>query len=277
MRRRLVATALALLAVGAALAVGCSPAGVLRTEGSRVTQVRLGPPLSPNAFVVTGPRGPVVVDPGPQGEGHAGRLDAALAELGHGPEDVALVVLTHAHFDHAGGAARLQRLGARVVAGAGDLAALRAGRGGALHPTGLEAAFVDAVLIRDEAFPAVEPDLVLGPDRPSLDLRPWGVAGRVVQMPGHTPGSLALLLDDGDVVAGDLVRGGYMGGTVASRKPVTHYFQEDRARAEANVAALLRWGARRLYVGHGGPLDRDRLAAWAGLSLHPEPDSPLIR
>ncbi|MEM0962944.1 MAG: MBL fold metallo-hydrolase [Bacteroidota bacterium] len=266
--RRVLLVCLSVALVGS---VGCSPAGVLRAESSPVTQVRLGPPLSPNAFIVTGTRGPIVVDPGPPGEGHAQRLDAALADLGFRPQDVALVILTHAHVDHAGGSARLQALGAEVVGGLGDLVAFRSGQGGHLRPTGLEAEFVDAVLIGSGSFPAVDPDIVLGPEQPSLDLSPYGVDGRVIQMPGHTPGSLAVLLASGEAIAGDLVRGGYFGGMLASSRPMTHYFQEDRLQAEGHVAALLRWGARRLYVGHGGPLAADRLADWLDAALDPDP------
>ena len=30
----------------------------------------------------------------------------------------------------------------------------------------------------------------------TLDLAPWGVAGKIVAMPGHTPGSIVVLLAD---------------------------------------------------------------------------------
>jgi glyoxylase-like metal-dependent hydrolase (beta-lactamase superfamily II) len=46
----------------------------------------------------------------------------------------------------------------------------------------------------------VDADLVV---REPLDLAPWGVAGRVVPMPGHTPGSLVVVLDDGRAFVGD--------------------------------------------------------------------------
>src|SRR3954471_9400104 len=64
-----------------------------------------------NTWVLREPTGDacVVVDPGPLDEGHLTRV----AE--HGP--VALIVLTHGHFDHAEGAGRLRELtGAPIVA-----------------------------------------------------------------------------------------------------------------------------------------------------------------
>src|SRR3954464_11661881 len=64
-----------------------------------------------NTWVLREPAGEacVAVDPGPPDEGHLVRV----AE--HGP--VALIVLTHGHFDHAEGAGRLRELtGAPIVA-----------------------------------------------------------------------------------------------------------------------------------------------------------------
>jgi len=70
--------------------------------------------LSMNAFLVEGPSGRVLIDPGlgskPSGPAAdlaelvpGPGLDARLAERGLRPEDIDLVVNTHLHFDHAGG------------------------------------------------------------------------------------------------------------------------------------------------------------------------------
>jgi glyoxylase-like metal-dependent hydrolase (beta-lactamase superfamily II) len=100
----------------------------------RVTRV-LAPNPSPltlegtNTFVVAGPAAPsaVVLDPGPAMDDHATRVLAAC-----GGRDVELVLLTHTHPDHAGGArAFAERAGAPLAAlapgwatpGAPDLAA----------------------------------------------------------------------------------------------------------------------------------------------------------
>lgn len=252
--------ALALLSLA-----GCAPSRIAQFQGSPVVPVRLSPQVYANAYVILGDRGPVVVDPGSDSEGDARRVDLALAEHGYAPEDVVLVVATHAHADHAGGIARFQELGAPVLAGAADVYAFEAGHNDTLRATGPEAAFVRAAFIRDGSFPALTPDLVLeaAPGRASLDLAPFGVQGKAIRLPGHTPGSIAVLLDSGEALAGDVVRGGYLGGRAFRDRPLTHYFHEDRVQARAAVRALLRWGARRVYVGHGGPLSATRLRAWA--------------
>ncbi|MCC7105634.1 MAG: MBL fold metallo-hydrolase [Chloroflexi bacterium] len=57
-------------------------------------------------------------------EGHAA-LEAALATRGLGPEAVRTVLITHLHADHVGLAARLQRLGARILYHPGDEITMR--------------------------------------------------------------------------------------------------------------------------------------------------------
>jgi glyoxylase-like metal-dependent hydrolase (beta-lactamase superfamily II) len=114
------------------------------TWSGRVTRV-LAPNPSPltlegtNTFVVAEPRAgtAVVIDPGPAGQEHAGRVLRAC-----GGREVELVLLTHTHHDHAEGAgAFADRVGAPLAAiapgwataGAPDLAS-----GAPLAAAGLE-------------------------------------------------------------------------------------------------------------------------------------------
>lgn len=70
-----------------------------------------------SAILITGPQGHVLVDGGLAKS--APLIAANIRTLGFRVEDVRLIVNSHAHFDHAGGIAELQRAsGARVVASA---------------------------------------------------------------------------------------------------------------------------------------------------------------
>ncbi len=117
--------AMAVLTLAAAL--GCAhPAPLVPRTASSPEVRQLDAGRGTNAFVVMGAR-PILVDAGWGMPSSTEQLVRALRRIAVEPRDLALIVLTHGHGDHAGGAARLRELsGARVVAGAGDVAMLEA-------------------------------------------------------------------------------------------------------------------------------------------------------
>lgn len=82
----------------------------------------------------------------------------------------------------------------------------------------------------------------------------YGVAGRIMHIPGHTAGSISVVLDDGQAIVGDVLMGGYWGGNLLARRPNWHYFAQDFSQTQASLVAILETGAHTLYIGHGGPL-----------------------
>lgn len=218
-------------------------------ESAEVVQV--GTPFY-GVFLVRGERA-VIIDSGP--ERSARGVLRRLAAAGVAPTDVSLIVLTHAHADHVGGAAALrQATGAPVAVGLGDEAILAEGTNPPLRPTGPAGrAFLPFAGAR---FEPVTADLVVS-DR--LDLRAYGVDGEVRRVGGHTAGSLVVVLGSGDVLAGDLLRSALPG---PKDKPRLHFFHDDVVVAHGAVAALVADGADCLRVAHGGPLDAARVGAW---------------
>lgn len=53
-------------------------------------------------------------------------------------------------------------------------------------------------------FPGAEPDLMAGK---SFDLKPYGFTGKVIHSPGHTHGSMVVLMEDGRLITGDTMFG----------------------------------------------------------------------
>lgn len=128
------------------------------------------------------------------------RLLAGLASLGRHPGDVRKVLLTHAHADHAGGAAEvLSRTGAPLAAHEADAPHLEAGRAPLQDPSTRLGRLMRRLPSR---FPAVEVAERFS-DGAVLD-----VAGglRVVHTPGHTPGHVSLLHErTGVLITGDSI------------------------------------------------------------------------
>lgn len=200
-----------------------------------------------NVHLLAGRR-PVLVDSGPPAG--VGRLLGHLRARGIEPADLGAVLLTHGHADHAGGASAFAELGVPVLLGAGDLAFATAGRNPDLIPTGLSARLLRPIL--PSSYPPVTPtSLVQGP----ADLAPYGLDGEMRVVGGHSPGSAVIVADD-LLVAGDLVRGGYLGGMLLGGRARVHYYSGDPAADLRKVAALIdEHRPRRVLVGHGGPLD----------------------
>ena len=198
---------------------------------------------------------PVLIDVG--GVKDMPALVEGLKANGLRPEDIRLVVLTRGHADHAGLAAALKKMGrAKIVLGEGDLGMARAGDHGTLAPQNLTARLLDRFAI-DPHYQPFEPDIIVTNE---LDLSPWGVRGKAVVMPGHTPGSLVVLLDGHRAVVGDIILGGYLGGAIMPQHAGHHYFQADVPRNEDNIARLLKQGVETFYLGHGGPVTRESVA-----------------
>jgi hydroxyacylglutathione hydrolase len=198
-----------------------------------------------NVYLLKGKQ-PLLIDSGPHGR--AAEVESWLKSHGVAPEQLAAVILTHGHADHAGGAYGLaKKRGIPVWAGAGDEDMLTQGKNRPLQPTTLIAGLIRIGV--DLPYPAYTPDtLISGP----VDLKPYGINGQVVPLPGHTHGSLIVVLDDNNsAIVGDLLRGGVLNNSL----PRVHFFHENRAQTQWQLWKLLEHeGIKTFYPGHFGPL-----------------------
>jgi glyoxylase-like metal-dependent hydrolase (beta-lactamase superfamily II) len=126
------------------------------------------------AYLIRTRQGAILID-GTLAE-NADLVKQNLATLGVSPRSVRYILVSHAHFDHVGADAALKAAtGARIVAGAGDKAAVEAGQGPGEYASG------DPVA----SFPAVKVDRAVK-DGDRLTLGGVRLTARIT--PGHTPG-----------------------------------------------------------------------------------------
>jgi glyoxylase-like metal-dependent hydrolase (beta-lactamase superfamily II) len=213
-------------------------------------------------YLLKGRDGYLMVD-----TGYAQDYDAfreGLARLGIALDEIKTLLLTHGHDDHAGFAARvLAATGARVIAHRDAAPALRRGR---MTPKGIR--FLNArvfvlatlnmlVVQRGFNYPPVPLDagaILLDGDDDDV-LRRLGFDARVMTTPGHTPGSISVVTDRGDVLCGDAVMS-FLPITGARLRPI---FLSDREAVFASWRKMLDRGATTIYPAHGPPVPAARL------------------
>jgi hydroxyacylglutathione hydrolase len=210
-----------------------------------VTQIKLR--LS-NAYLVQSDQA-ILVDSGAPGE--ADKILQAVRAAGVAPESLTLLVHTHVHGDHVGSTAVLQqKLGIPTAYHPADQRLMDQGHNGRLPGIGLRGQVMSRFL-SGSGFPQFDPDVALAE---GVSLRPYGIDGVIWHTPGHTAGSVSLLLADGQAIIGDVLMGGYMGGNLRPARPNWHYFAESLPQVRQSLGRILAAKPHTLYVGHGGPL-----------------------
>jgi glyoxylase-like metal-dependent hydrolase (beta-lactamase superfamily II) len=208
-----------------------------------------------NAYLIEGGHDLTVVDTGMPGS--EAKIVAAIQELGRAPSDVGRILLTHLHYDHTGSANALREsVDAPVVMHPADAAALRDGLlARDFRPAPRLWARMMAVTMRGIAH-TTEPISV---EEEVTDGQVMGEAAdaRVVHVPGHAAGQIALLLpeDGGVLIAAD----------AASRFFRLDYppIFEDLELGRESLVRLSQESFRIACFGHGRPIRDDAAAAFA--------------
>lgn len=173
-------------------------------------------------------------------------------------DEIKLIVLTHGDFDHVGGTKELKELtGADVAIHENDRKNLEEG---IFHwPEGvtlwgrLTHSLFSPILRKRIATQAVKADLVLGDNEQSL--AEFGVDGKIIFTPGHTSGSVSVLLDSGEAFIGCLIHNKFP----LVMKPGLPIYADDIQMLKQSLKMIVERGAKILYPGHGNPVPVEKI------------------
>lgn len=200
-----------------------------------------------NSYLVRGKK-TIIVDTGDPGFSHG--IYRAMQREGINRSDISLIFITHGHIDHYGSIFALKKaLHVPVAIHHLDQIYLENGIQAPLYPLNRPAALLKKVgqgmRVRHDNFKA---DIIIDDQ---LDLLRFGVAGAILPTPGHTLGSASLFLHDGRAITGDLIirRHMFRGQAEACA------FMHDKEKYHNSVNLLKLCGVKKIYPGHGAPID----------------------
>jgi hydroxyacylglutathione hydrolase len=176
-------------------------------------------------------------------------LKKTLKAAGCKKGNLKFVVITHGDFDHTGSARYLQeKYGAKVIAHKleakaiekGDMTSNRKRKLGRIFKTYL-------LLFKVLILSRVKPDKYIDGD---FNLAEYGIAAKIVAVPGHSVGSIGVITEDGHFFCGDLLNNT---GAAPRKNPL----MDDESAMDASIARLKKLNVRKIYPGHGKPFTLD--------------------
>jgi len=238
------------------------PGGILQldTWTAGVSKVTAG-------FLIQAPR-PTLIECGPSLT--VDRVIDALARVGLDPDDLAHLVVSHIHLDHAGGAGDVARAFGSATIVVSDIGAPHL-----VDPSRLNASsrrvYGDLMDVVYGDCTPIDADRIMGVgERAQLDLG----GGRVLDLlatPGHAKHHISALdSDTGALFVGDSV--GVKTPDTGPLRPATPPPDFDLDQAQATLQRYRDLDPQRVYLAHYGAIDPpqdsladagERLAAWA--------------
>lgn len=174
-----------------------------------------------------------------------------LTRLDINPSDIKLIVLTHSHFDHSGSALEIREFtGAKIAIHESERTYLE--NGGMIIPKGVN--FYGKVtkpwlfaIFKKISFPKFKPDILIT-DVP-YPLKSYGIDGNIIHTPGHTVGSISVILDSGEAFVGCMAHNGFP----FRLRPGLPIYAQDIEAIKKYWKILIGRGIKMIYPGHGKP------------------------
>jgi len=207
-----------------------------------------------NAHLLRSEAGCILIDTGIVGSER--KIGKVLARHGLAFRDIKLIVMTHAHTDHAGSAAQVRTLsGAPILAHQDDADFYSRKEPMTYCATGRVGKLFVRTPVPHQPYEGFVPDLMMT-NGDTVNLLDFGIDGIVRHTGGHTPGSIAVELSSDDMMVGDLIASGILiGGMIRKARAIRPPFEDDPATVSRELIRMVEQGGKRFHMGHGGPLE----------------------
>lgn len=161
---------------------------------------------------------------------------------------VELILLTHGHVDHVQNTAYLKKaLGVPVALHMQDLDLIKDNAAEPLHYQGflgMVVAEVSEKSYESDRIPEFSPEIFL---KEGDRLKDYGINARIMELPGHTKGSIGIDIDGKSVIVGDALMNMFYPGL-----SMVYWDRGEMIKSAEKISAL---GARKVYFGHGSPVE----------------------
>ncbi|MHA1690247.1 MAG: MBL fold metallo-hydrolase [Candidatus Heimdallarchaeaceae archaeon] len=205
------------------------------------------------SFLIKSETGYVLIDAGyPNKEQKLWRF---LKKKKINPEEINLVIVTHGHFDHFGSLAKIvEKTKAKIIVHENDQEMLKTGKSGEIKLHTKWGKFLEKLMgkrMRKIAVTPIEPNIVITDDY-SLDEH--GIKGKILHTPGHTDGSVSVVLNSKIAFIGDLTHGFPLRG-----KTDFPFAAENLNSVYQSWQKLLDEGVELFYQSHGKEFKKELL------------------
>jgi glyoxylase-like metal-dependent hydrolase (beta-lactamase superfamily II) len=202
-----------------------------------------------NCYLLEGNRSLVLIDAAEPG--YSGRILDRIQKLK--PKSLNIILVTHAHYDHIGGIARIQKsTGAPVAVHESDMKSLRSGSTYLGTPKAGGRIIKPLVPVLEKLAPVdgVHAENSFA-DREMLIIDEMRI--EVIHTPGHTSGSCCFMVNNEILFTGDLLSS--TGGLHRQR-----LFAVDWNDIDKSIAKIKNFTPKKIYPGHGSaPVSGDLL------------------
>ena len=200
---------------------------------------------STNCYLLSGKK-IILIDGG--APGHVKDFMRGIARVGISPRDIDLVLLTHGHADHIGSLPQIQQLtGTKIAVHEANRDWVKSGQ--PPLPPDVTAWGRTLIGLATQLYqPKIHPCRIdYAIDDEGFSLAKYSIPGQIIHTPGHSTGLICVLLDTGELFAGDLA----MNAWFLRRTLGLPVLADDINLVVENWQKLIRMGAKRVYPDHG--------------------------